>query len=227
MLLFVSVKKLFTFFRSPTLKWKLRKFLPSLFFIPHMWADEYALFDKITRKKKVILEFGSGGSTVHFIKRHKKIYSVESNPDFYGYMKSISLVKKALGKSLFLKFIDLGNTDLWGRPVSLERKENWHNYYTEVWKAILENESKVDVVFLDGRFRISCCLYSILQVLNNNWKDTIFMIHDFWNRQEYKVLLKFLNEIESRSRLAAFTARTDIDVDELKSVLQKHSSVFQ
>lgn len=227
MLRFIIVKKFFKLFKSKLLKWKLCKVLPSLFFFPHMKPGEYELFDKITDKKKVILEFGSGGSTIQLIKRKKKVYSVESNPEFYNYMKSISLVKKAMGKSLFLKFIDLGNTDPWGRPVSLERKENWHGYYTEVWKDIMQDGNKVDVIFIDGRFRISCCVYSILKVLENNWKETIFMIHDFWNREEYKVLLRFLYQIESKSRLGVFTAKKNIDIDELEGTLQKYSSMFQ
>ncbi len=224
MLWFILTKKLFKRFISPSLKWKLCKNFPSLFFFPHMKVDEYLLFNKITDKTKVVLEYGSGGSTIQFIKQKKKIYTVDSNPDFYRYMRSIGMVKKAIGKSLFLKLIDLGNTDTWGRPVSLERKENWHRYYTEVWNDIIQNENKVDIIFIDGRFRISCCAYSILQVLENNWKETVFMIHDFWNREEYKVLLNFLDEIESKSRLGVFTVKTDIDIDELKSTIQKYSA---
>jgi hypothetical protein len=189
-----------------------------------MKIDEYSLFNKITDKKKVILEYGSGGSTIQFIKRRKKIYTVESNADFYRYMKSIGMVKKAIGKSAFLKLIDLGNTDTWGRPASLERTENWHQYYTEVWKDIIQNENKVDVILIDGRFRICCCAYSILQLYENNWKGTIFMIHDFWNREEYKVLLNFLDEIESQLRLGVFSVKADIDIEELKKTIQKYSS---
>ncbi|MEJ7679842.1 MAG: hypothetical protein WKG06_18695 [Segetibacter sp.] len=141
-------------------------------------------------------------------------------------MNSITLVKKATEKSLFLKFINLGDTDSWGRPLSLERKENWPDYYSEVWKDIVLNENKVDVVFIDGRFRVCCCVYSIIKILENNWKETIFMIHDFWNRKEYFVLLKFLDEIESKSRLGVFAIKKDINIHEINSILPQYSSMY-
>lgn len=223
---FKVAKKLFQRFKKSSVKWKLCRKLPSIFFFPHMELDEYILFNKMSLKKKIILEYGSGGSTIQFIKSKKKVYSVESNPDFYKYMNSITLVKKATEKSLFLKFINLGDTDSWGRPLSLERKENWPDYYSEVWKDIVLNENKVDVVFIDGRFRVCCCVYSIIKILENNWKETIFMIHDFWNRKEYFVLLKFLDEIESKSRLGVFAIKKDINIHEINSILPQYSSMY-
>lgn len=226
MLKFIIVKKLFKLFSKPSFKWNLCQIFPSLFFYPYMKPDEYLLFTEISYKKSVILEFGSGGSTIQFIKRGKKLYSVESNPDFYKYMCSITLVKEAIGKSLLLKFISLGETDPWGRPLSSENKENWHNYYSEIWKEIILNENKVDVIFIDGRFRVCCCLYSIIQIFKNNWEEPVFIIHDFWNRKEYFVLLKFLDEMKSKSRLGVFTIKKDIKIHELEAVLHDYAFVY-
>ncbi len=219
MLWFNVSKKILKRLGSNNIKWKLYKYLPSIFFFPLMKTDEYLIFTKTTKMKKVILEYGSGGSTIEFLKKHKKIYSVESNPDFCKYLLSVNIVKKAIGKSLFLKFIDIGNTDKWGRPVSIERKEHWHEYYSEIWKDVIQNENKVDVIFIDGRFRVCCCAYSIVQLLEHNWKETIFIIHDFWNREEYKILLTFLDEIESISTLGVFKCKAHIDVDKVKALL--------
>lgn len=192
-----------------------------------MESDEYLLFSKTIENKEVVLEYGSGGSTIQFINRSKTVYSVESNPEFYKYMRSIHLVNKVIGKSLFMKYIDLGDTDPWGRPVSLDKTENWPGYYSEVWKEILRDGNKVDIIFIDGRFRVACCLFSVLQILGNQWNGTVIMIHDFWNRDEYKILLRFLDELESRSRLGVFTVKADIDADMVKTELEKYSSTFQ
>ncbi|MEJ7683601.1 MAG: hypothetical protein WKG06_38230 [Segetibacter sp.] len=40
-------------------------------------------------------------------------------------------------------------------------------------------------------------------------------------------LLKFLDEIESKLRLGVFTIKNDVDIDEVKGVLQQYSSTFQ
>lgn len=218
---FKIAKKLIYYF--PSLKWKLCQKFPLIIFYPHMEPDEYLLFNKILYNKAVILEFGSGGSTIQCIKRGRKIYSVESNPDFYKYMRSITLIKKASIKSLSLKFINLGDTDTWGRPMSSENKENWHNYYSEIWKEIILNENKVDVIFIDGRFRICCCLYSIIQIIEHTWKEPIFMIHDFYNRKEYFVLLEFLDEIEFKLRLGVFKIKKDIKINEVKNALHRYA----
>ena len=211
------------FRRFPSIRWKLSKHFPSLFFYPHMKSQEYLLFKSIPYKGAVILEFGSGGSTVHFLKQAKKTYSVESNFTFYKYMKSIFLIKKACKKSLFLKFVSIGDTDTWGRPVSGEKKANWRSYYSDIWKEIILKESKVDIIFIDGRFRVSCCLYAVLQVLELNWEQPVFVVHDFIDRKEYYVLLEFLDEVECKHRLSVFTMKKDIEICDVKAALDTHA----
>jgi hypothetical protein len=211
---------------TPTVRWKLRKMFPGAFFFPHMKHDEYLLFKELCSSKKVFLEYGSGGSTIYFLKKNKDVFSVESNPGFYSFMKSIQMVKDSLDKKLHYRFIDLGATDVWGKPLTNDNNSYWAEYYSRIWKDINPATDKVDVIFIDGRFRICCCLYSILKLVEYNWKDTVLIIHDFWRRKKYHVVLEFLEEIKSASDLASFRIKENIDIEEVKKKIQEYALVI-
>lgn len=207
---------------APKSKWNLRKKFPKLFFHPHMKWDEYILFEKLCKNKKTVIEYGSGGSTIFFLKGKTKVYSVESNREFYEFMQSIPFIEKSLNHSLQYNFIDLGATDQWGAPLSEDKKANWPLYYTQVWDSI-ENKTTIDAIFIDGRFRVSCCLYSILQVLEHGAKDTLFLIHDFWKRKHYHIVLQYLKEYKSASNLGSFHLKENIDIEEVRALLHEYA----
>jgi hypothetical protein len=159
------------------------------------------------------------------VKKKKQVFSVESNPDFFTYMNSIKLVKRSVNKNLHFQFIDLGPTNQWGKPLETEDTVNWFKYYTEIWKDIAPLQHPVDVIFIDGRFRICCCLYSILKVIEYNWTDTIFIMHDFWRREKYHVVLEFLQELESSTDLAAFKLKENINTDRVQQMIKEYALV--
>ena len=220
-------KVVFKVIKSPAMRWELNKKFPQLFFAPHMRLDEYSLFKELCRGRKVVLEYGSGGSTIYLLKENKDVFSVESNPDFYGYMNSIRFIKRELEKRLHYSYIDLGPTNQWGKPLTKENHMNWGAYYSKVWNDINAAKTKIDIIFIDGRFRVCCCLFSILKVIEYGWKDIVFIIHDFWRRNQYHVVLKFLQEIKSSNSLAAFKLRDDIDMNEVNQMLQEYALVTQ
>lgn len=204
-------------------KWEWISKYPRHLFLPHMELKEYLLFKDLCKNRKVFLEYGSGGSTIHLLKRGKEVYSVESNGGFYNFMNSLNIVQKAEGGSLHSILIDLGPCDQWGKPMTVEQERDWSRYYSEVWEHINRRRSKIDVVFIDGRFRVCCCLYSILKVMEYGWKDTLFLVHDFWRRKHYHVVLKFLQEYKSRVDLASFKVKEGIDKDEVKYLIEQYS----
>ena len=220
-----AVFKLCKMAKKPTARWKLNKAFPTVFFFPHMTRDEYVLFKELCKGKKTFLEYGSGGSTIYLLKKKKYVYSVESNPDFYAYMNSIGLVKRSFGKRLLYRFIDLGPTNQWGKPLTPENSMNWPEYYSKVWKDIDPVKDPIDVIFIDGRFRVSCCLYSILKVVEYNWTNTVFVIHDFWRRKKYHVVLEFLEEVNSAADLASFKLKENVNIEDVKEMLGEYTLV--
>ena len=202
----------------------IRKF-PLLFFNPHMRRNEYVLFKDLCKNKKVFLEYGSGGSTIHLLKNNKSVFSVESNPDYYQYMCSLKYIRRNQNLNLHYLFINLGPTNEWGEPLSKEYIDEWPRYYEQIWQQIDPALHKVDLVLIDGRFRICCCLYSILKAIEYNWLDMVFVFHDFWRRDLYHVVLNFLQESISAENLVSFRMKNSIDVNELKDGLVKYALV--
>lgn len=215
-------KLVFKVVKKPELSWAFKTKWPALFFKPHMQLKEYYLLKELCKNKQVIVEYGSGGSTVYFLKQKKRVYSVESDADFYRLMCGLTIVKHALCRNLTYRLIDLGPTAKWGIPVNTHSNLTWPDYYTAIWKDV-HKEEKIDVVFIDGRFRVSCCLYSILRVLEKGCNDTLFIIHDFWLRKSYEVLLEFLDEYKSMITLASFTIKKDVDAEHIKRKLEEYA----
>jgi protein O-GlcNAc transferase len=214
MINYLFAKYFLKMIREPDKKWEWIKKYPKLLFLPHMEFEEYLLFKDLCKNKKVFIEYGSGGLTIHLLKSGKEVFTVESNGAFHNLMNSLNLVQKAEGRSLHSVFIDLGPCDQWGKPLTVEKESEWSRYYSEVWQHINPQRSKVDVVFIDGRFRVACCLYSILKVVEYGWKDTLFLVHDFWRRKHYHEVLRFLmninpgvNWLHSRLKTASIKMR--------------------
>jgi protein O-GlcNAc transferase len=220
-----AIFKTLKILKIPESKWNLMRRFPSLLFYPHMERTEYLLFKRLCKNKNVFLEYGSGGSTIFLLKHNKKVFSVESNPTFFRYMCSINMIKKALNVNLRYKFVDLGPTNKWGKPLSDEHCENWPRYYEEIWEEIDPARDHVDVVFIDGRFRVCCCLYSILKAVEYDWYDVVFVIHDFWRRTKYHIVLDFLEEVKSSENLVSFRIRNDIEINKVIALLEEYSLV--
>lgn len=214
-----------TLINRKDLRWKLKQQYPATFFLPHLLRDEYALFKKTFAPAKTVLEYGTGGSTIHFLNTKKTVFSVESNQEFYSYLSAIGLVKNSLKKNLSLRYVDLGATNEWGKPVNNEGQQGWSKYYADVWNEIDPAVHKVDAIFIDGRFRVACALYAILKILNYQWKDTQIVIHDFWRRKEYHVVLEFLDNVATASQLAVFRVKKNIDTEKVKSMLDQYALV--
>jgi hypothetical protein len=218
--------KLLKIVNNPDRKWDVIRKFPAFFFYPHMERKEYFLFKELCKNKTVFLEYGSGGSTIYLLKENKTVFSVESNPEFYHYMCSIKLIRQALNSNLHYKFVNIGPTNKWGKPLSEEYSQNWPKYYEQIWQEIDPAIHQVDVIFIDGRFRVSCCLYSILKAAEYNWKNTIFVVHDFWRREKYHVVLDFLQEIKSAENLVSLRMKDNIDIDDLKERLEQYAFVI-
>ena len=62
---------------------------------------------------------------------------------------------------------------------------------------------------------MACVLKAILMCQGNDRLQII--IHDFWNREKYHVLLKYLEETDRAETLGVFTIKKDIDLDAINA----------
>ncbi len=191
----------------------LDKFSPYPLFYPFVMSDaEKMLFDKTIKRSHHYLEFGLGGSTLRALQKSKaKIYTVESSPEWIKEMRKYLIIRYFENKRLFIFPVNIGPTREWGYPVSDKYKDLFEAYSAHIFELI--DKKLIDLVLIDGRFRVACTLKAILACHEN--KDFKILIHDFWNRQEYHVVLKYLNVVKKVDTLGLFVIKPDIDLKEV------------
>ena len=81
-------------------------------------------------------------------------------------------MRDAKGQSLFLQYVDVGETNNIGKPISRKKENEWYKYYSEIWNKVLSDRKEIDIIFIDGRFRVCCVAYSILKVIENKNERT-------------------------------------------------------
>lgn len=175
-------------------------------FIP-MYAlnAEINLFTQYALKSKAYIEFGCGGSTFLLCYlTQAQIFSVESNPAFINELSQNSLIQNAIHNNL-LKFfpIHIGEVQKWGFPKDESQRHNFPLYSQSIFASLDSTlRSQIDTIFIDGRFRVACALNAILHC-----PQSLIIIHDFFNRPHYHILLDFLECIDSADSLGIFQAK--------------------
>lgn len=140
-------------------------------------ADNY--FFQSLKKSKFYFEYGSGSSSLLAKKLKKNFISIESDYKFYNYMR----YKKKL---YCIKYYNLGPTLNYSYPLFIFKKKII-NYVTSLDLPLSQKKS-LDLILIDGRFRIACCL-NLLNFKKNLLKNkTKIILDDYFSREHYKIL---------------------------------------
>lgn len=107
---------------------------------------------------------------------------------------------------------------IWGAPANNDNRDLFPGYSSQPFQLI--DKSKIDTVLIDGRFRVACALSTILECHNN--PGLKILIHDFWNRPHYHVLLNYLDESASAFTLGLFAIKKDIALDEVRDEYENY-----
>lgn len=158
---------------------------------PHFSINDEHMFYKYLDNATSYFEFGSGGSTYQASIRNniKTIYSVES--DILWYNK----IKKILNQNKNITFIyNEMDTEpnTWGNPGKNSTFSQQKNYSNQI---VILNESiskNIDLILIDGRFRVACCL-KCFNIINDN---CLIIFDDFLDRPHYHIILDYYNIIE-------------------------------
>jgi len=169
------------------------------------------------------LEFGAGGSTLLAINNGiRKLVTGDSDR---AWIDRVNRRIQHLGcdtTNIRLVFSDIGPTGKWGYPLGEEAIRYWPMYYAGPWRTFLKLGGLPDLIYIDGRFRLACALYSILTILPRLSKEMAMpriMIHDF-DRPSYQPILNFASLIELETTLAVIVPhRTALDTSILDDLL--------
>ncbi|WP_121061169.1 hypothetical protein [Chachezhania antarctica] len=155
----------------------------------------------------VILEYGSGGSTVYGSEMEgKTIYSVESDADWATNLQHYLDRSPETRSHPLLQHVDVGKVGRWGRPVDNTGWRQYHKYPVSIWDR--ENFVQPELVLVDGLFRVACVLTTMVKT-----KATVeLLFDDFMNPREdlktvrprWQALLDFIEPVEIKGRMAKF-----------------------
>ena len=126
--------------------------------VPHLGKNGLAIFEKYVSNSACYLEYGSGGSTprAHNLGA-KHIISVDSSKDW------TQAIQNNLNHSpnADLLYCDIGLVGRWGKPTEEGKLQNYYTYMSSPW-SVAQKNLNVDLVMIDGRFRVACFLYNLL-----------------------------------------------------------------
>jgi len=164
----------------------------------------------------VILEYGSGGSTVMAGEMPgKSVFSVESDKDWAQMMRGwFKDHPPATGTEVDVIWSDIGPTREWGYPARPGAWQRYARYPLEVWD--LPEFRQPDVVLVDGRFRAGCALATAFRTQ----KAITVLLDDYKRRKQYHRVEAFLGQPEMIGRMARFPVKpTPIPADKLLDIV--------
>ncbi|MEO8242968.1 MAG: hypothetical protein ABI832_11675 [bacterium] len=160
--------------------------------------EESAALTAAYEKAAVILEYGTGGSTVVAARRTDcQVFSVESSADWLAKMQGWFAANPPRA-ALQLHYADIGPTKDWGFPVDARRIARWSSYPVSVWDR--DDFSHPDVVLIDGRFRLACALTVLFRIT----RPIPVLIDDYVDRAGYRPIETLVGPPEMIGRMASF-----------------------
>ena len=150
------------------------------------------------RAARVILEYGSGGSTLFAASLPgKRVFSVESDPVWCAALKQE--IENASPQSEVTVYpVDIGKTGAWGRPVDTRSWQKFVRYPLQIWSEPFFVEP--DLVLIDGRFRMACFATLVLRLR----KPATVLFDDYANCRYYHAVAEISPPVEVIGRMARF-----------------------
>ena len=160
---------------------------------------EAALITAAYAGAEVILEYGSGGSTVLATDLGKRVTAVESDQDWAQMTQAWFHHNPPAKGAATVVWCDIGPTREWGHPVDDRAWKRFSRYPLEVWD--LAEFAHPDVVLVDGRFRVGCALATAYRIT----RPVTLYFDDYVNRPRFHEVEKFIGApAQVTGRMARF-----------------------
>lgn len=172
---------------------------------PTMPDEETALVTETYRSGRVILEYGSGGTTrVAAGMPGKLIFSVESDL-MWALNLQRELDEGPAASPVTVYHSDIGETGEWGRPILTG--SNWRRfprYALDIWDEPFFRAP--DVVLIDGRLRMAC----LATVMIRTARPVTVLFDDYAFRPMYHEVERLIAPSEVVGRMARFDVVPDM-----------------
>lgn len=171
--------------------------------LPYMSAEETAFLTEMYRTPRVILEYGSGGSTrIASQMPGKLIFSVES--DLKWALKQQAEIDASNPASSVLVYpVDIGPVGPWGRPLSEENWRKFQRYPTAIWDEPFFRHP--DLILIDGRMRCACLVTAMMLIE----KPVTVLFDDYGARDLYQKIEQLIKPKQIIGTLGHFELEPD------------------
>ena len=157
---------------------------------PVLKDNDKLMFYKLLDKATVYFEYGCGGSTYQANIRNNivKIYSVESDMEWIERLKQ--QIKSDKVVFLYNEMDTRPKTH--GNPGENSTVAQRIEYSNKIINLSKDERQKIDLVLIDGRFRVACCL-KCFDVIG---PDCLIAFDDFYIRRQYHIVLNYYDVVE-------------------------------
>jgi hypothetical protein len=179
---------------------------------PRMSAEERALFESVLASgRRRYAEFGTGGSTLLAVRQgFDMLVGVESDPAWADAVRQDPEVGQAIaaGRASILHG-DIGPVGKWGSPVDRAGLHRWPGYIATMWQEWDRRAAFPDLVLVDGRFRVACCLSVALLAAARGGKEApLLVLHDVSDRRpNYRLVNDFFHLERQAGTLCVYAPR--------------------
>ena len=186
---------------------------------PHMPAEGSARLRELLQDSQGYLEYGTGGSTMLASRMGvPHIVGVESDRTWLEAVRR-QVNRSGAGGALELMYVDIGPTGEWGFPVSDIGWRQYAEYPTAPWLN-KGTRDKVNLILIDGRFRVACFLASLLFAR----PGTRILFDDYFDRPYYAGVEAFVQPVARHDRIAEFVVPAQIEREKATAVLLRSIS---
>lgn len=198
---------------------------------PHLFDGERAIFDQALSKAKGYLEFGTGGSTLAAIRcGTESIVAVESDPAWVaGVHSHPEIMPRLADGTLSVLHADIGPVAALGYPEGYPQVSNhrelWPRYLSTAWAEISRRGYAPDLIYVDGRFRVACCLSIVVACKHQMGVgcQPSVMVHDInEDRPHYQEIFRFFDVHQSVNTLRVMHMKPEASVLEAMSLMLEY-----
>ena len=190
-----------------------------------MTVHERVLLWRYLQQASLYVEYGAGGSTqLACLSKVKHYLTIEADAAFLLQLirNSDCLIDAMLQARFFAEYINIGPVSAFSVPIDSTWNHAWINYPNAIInianKTKLSVDSKPDLVLVDGRFRVASAL-TALTVMDD---DGILLIHDFFNRPHYYIVLEFANVVDCVATLLVAKKKKDMNMTRLQELITEY-----
>jgi len=148
--------------------------------IPWMTFSAIDYLSNYLKKDMELFEYGSGGSTLFFAERVRKIISIEHDKSWYEY--EIKILDEL--NNLELHLIEPDENGIYKN-----KRDGYQNLYFDNYVNTIDKYDMFDVIIVDGRQR-NICFKKALQHIKKNG----IIVFDNFDRSYYQKSLDLIND---------------------------------